>query len=93
MAIYRCTDGSIRVFTLKGCLPQRTRAEKVKKVNTPVKYGSAEGPFGSATADGLFMSAGDVKDVRTFERKTKKLVAQIYHHFSRMKTFGPHWRS
>jgi len=34
-----------------------------------------------------------LKDVRTFSPKIKKLVAQIYYHFSRMNMLGAHWKN
>jgi hypothetical protein len=74
------------VFTFHALFTSLFGAGSEIKVNTHDKYGSTKRRIEPLNHDGLYQSAGDVDDVRTWTRKMERAAALIYTHFK--KEFG-----
>jgi hypothetical protein len=74
------------VFTFHVLFTNPFRAGGGKRVNTQQKYGSIKRQIEPLNHGGLYQSAGDADDVRTWTRKMERAAALIYTHFK--KEFG-----
>jgi hypothetical protein len=71
------------VFTFHALFTNPFRAGGGKRVNTQQKYGSTKRQIEPLNHGGLYQSAGDLEDVRTYGYKASRAAALIYAHFKK----------